>query len=57
MNNPTLFSVCVSATNSLCCRVVELVLSGAAEASLNSSVFPQPLDDPGEFACHEALFC
>lgn len=47
----------VSASNSLCSRVIELVLSGAAETGLNSSVFPQPLDDPGELACHEAFFC
>lgn len=48
---------CVSATNSLCCRVVELVLSRATEASLNSSIIPEPLDDTGQFACHESLFC
>lgn len=46
---------CMRAVSSLCCGVVELVLPGAAEASLNSSVFPQPLDDPGEFSCHETL--
>lgn len=49
--------VCVSAANSLCCRVVELVLSGAAETSLNASVLPQPLDDPSQLSCHESLFC
>lgn len=47
----------VSATNSLCCRVVELVLSRATEASLNSSIFPEPLDDTSQFTCHESLFC
>lgn len=46
--SPTLLPVCVSVcVNSLCSGVVELVLSGAAEAGLNSSVLPQPLDDPG----------
>lgn len=44
-------------SNSLSCRVVELVLPGAAEASLDSSVVPEPLDDPGQFPRHEALFC
>lgn len=43
--------------NSLCCRVVELVLPGAAEASLNPLVVPEPLDDPGQLPRHEALFC
>lgn len=49
--------VIVHASYSLCCRVVELVLSGAAEAGLNSSVLPQPLDDPGQLAGHETLLC
>ena len=46
-----------SGANSLGCRVVELVLPGATEAGLNPFVVPEPLDDPGQLPCHEALFC
>ena len=42
---------------SLCCRVIELVLPGAAEAGLNAAVLPQPLDHSGQLAGHEALLC
>lgn len=41
--------------DSLSGRVVELVLSGATETGLDSSVLPQPLDDPGQLARHEPL--
>lgn len=43
--------------DSLCCRVVELILAGAAEAGLHTSVLPEPLDDTGQLGCHEALLC
>lgn len=46
-------SVCSS--YSLCCGIIELVLSGTAEAGLNASIFPQSLDDPGQFPSHEAF--
>lgn len=41
--------------DSLCRGVVELVFPGAAEAGLNAAVLPQPLDDAGQLARHEAF--
>lgn len=45
----------LSVCDSLCRRVVELVFPGAAEAGLNAAVLPQPLDDAGQLARHEAF--
>ena len=43
--------------DSLCCRVVELVLAGAAEAGLDPPVLPEASDDPRKLCRHEALLC
>lgn len=49
------FGARAGTADSLSGRVVELVLPGATEAGLDSSVLPQPLDDAGQLARHEPL--
>lgn len=45
----------VCSRDSLCRRVVELILAGSAEAGLDATVPPQPLDDAGQLSRHEAF--
>lgn len=41
---------------SLCCWIVELVLSRSTETGLHSSILPQTLYHSSQLCCHETLF-
>lgn len=56
-NNPTTWFWCyfMLLKHSLCCRVIELILSGPCEAALDAVIGPQSLDDVGQVLWQDAL--
>lgn len=56
-NSPSHNPLCVNASYSLSCRVIQLVLPGATKAGLNASILPESLNYSSQFTSHEAFFC